>query len=103
MASNSLTSSRSSSSSGGWTPKQNKLFERALALYDKDTPDRWQNISMAVGGKSPEEVRRHYEILVQDLENIESGLVPIPIYKNTMSNGRGIADEQRLLKNLRLQ
>ncbi|GMH23387.1 hypothetical protein Nepgr_025230 [Nepenthes gracilis] len=101
MASGSLTSSRCSSSS--WTPKQNKQFEKALALYDKDTPDRWENVARAVGGKSPEEVKRHYEILVQDLEHIESGQVPIPIYRNTLVNGRGIADEQRHLRNLRLQ
>lgn len=80
MASNSLSSSRSSSSS--WTPKQNKLFERALAIYDKDTPDRWQNIARAVGGKSAEEVKRHYEILVEDLKHIESGNVPFPNYRS---------------------
>ncbi|KAK8619143.1 hypothetical protein V6N13_133110 [Hibiscus sabdariffa] len=54
MASNSLTS---------WTTKQNKMFEKALAKYDQDTPDRWHNIAKAVGGKSAEEVKRHYEIL----------------------------------------
>lgn len=75
---------------------RNKQFEKALALYDKDTPDRWQNVAKAVGGKSAEEVRRHYEILVQDLINIESGQVPLPNYKATAgSNGRGFDDEQR--------
>ncbi|KAI3451687.1 hypothetical protein Pfo_008352 [Paulownia fortunei] len=82
MASNSLSSSRCSSSS--WMPKQNKQFEKALAVYDKDTPDRWQNIARAVGGKSAEEVKRHYEILVEDLKHIESGNVPFPNYR---SNG----------------
>uniref|UniRef100_A0A6N2N3J3 Uncharacterized protein n=1 Tax=Salix viminalis TaxID=40686 RepID=A0A6N2N3J3_SALVM len=68
MASSSLTSSRSS-----WTPMQNKRFEKALALYDKDTPDRWHNVAKAVGGKSAEEVERHYEILIKDVREIESG------------------------------
>ncbi|XP_012834065.1 PREDICTED: protein RADIALIS-like 3, partial [Erythranthe guttata] len=76
IASNSISSS--------WTPKQNKLFERALAVYDKETPDRWQNIARAVGGKSVEEVKRHYEILVEDLKHIESGNIPFPYYR---SNG----------------
>ncbi|KAL7101838.1 hypothetical protein ACP275_08G079800 [Erythranthe tilingii] len=76
MASNSISSP--------WTPKQNKLFERALAVYDKETPDRWQNIARAVGGKSVEEVKRHYEILVEDLKHIESGNIPFPYYR---SNG----------------
>ncbi|KAM1426196.1 hypothetical protein TB2_018082 [Malus domestica] len=79
MASNSLTSSRSSSSS--WTPKQNKQFEKALALYDKDTPDRWQKVARAVVGKSAEEVKRHYEILIEDVKHIESGRVPFPDYR----------------------
>ncbi|KAL0343281.1 UNVERIFIED_CONTAM: protein RADIALIS-like 3 [Sesamum angustifolium] len=86
MASNSLSAS-SDSSSSSWTPKQNKQFERALAIYDKDTPDRWQNIARAVGGKSAEEVKRHYEILVEDLKHIESGNIPFPNYR-TNGNSR---------------
>ncbi|GAB4837900.1 Protein RADIALIS-like 1 [Ancistrocladus abbreviatus] len=77
------SSSRSTRSSGSssWTAKQNKLFEKALAVYDKDTPDRWQNVAKAVGGnKSAEEVKQHYDILIQDLNYIESGQVPIPNY-----------------------
>ncbi|KAL3525377.1 hypothetical protein ACH5RR_013749 [Cinchona calisaya] len=75
MASNSL------SSSSTWTPQQNKLFEKALAKYDRDTPDRWQNVANAVG-KSEEDVKRHYQILVEDLKHIESGNVPFPNYKS---------------------
>ena len=64
MASLSMTSS---SVRAQWTKKQNKLFEQALAVYDKDTPDRWHNIARAVGGKSAEEVRRYYELLVPNV------------------------------------
>ncbi|GMJ06898.1 RADIALIS-LIKE SANT/MYB 3, RAD-like 6 [Hibiscus trionum] len=78
MASSSLRSE----DSGSWTAKQNKLFETALALYDKDTPDRWHNVAKAVGGKTAEEVKRHYEILIEDLVHIESGRVPIPNYRS---------------------
>ncbi|XP_010263639.1 PREDICTED: protein RADIALIS-like 3 [Nelumbo nucifera] len=100
MASSSLRGSSSST----WTPKQNKLFEKALALYDKDTPDRWQNVAKAVGGKSAEEVKRHYEILIEDLKHIESGKVPFPNYKSSGSSSQGIGDEeQRLLEYLKLQ
>ncbi|CAN0872531.1 Protein RADIALIS-like 6 [Linum grandiflorum] len=91
-------------SSSSWTAKQNKLFERALAVYDKDTPDRWQNVARAVGGKSAEEVKRHYDRLVLDLMYIESGEAPLPNYRNPVNNGgRGFAEQQRLVKNLRLQ
>uniref|UniRef100_A0A7N0UPQ1 Uncharacterized protein n=1 Tax=Kalanchoe fedtschenkoi TaxID=63787 RepID=A0A7N0UPQ1_KALFE len=92
--------SRSCGSS--WTAKQNKQFEKALALHDRDTPERWQNIAKAVGGKSAEEVKRHYDILVEDLMHIESGQVPLPNYRNSGRNGRGLTDERRVLKNLKL-
>ncbi|KAK4587831.1 hypothetical protein RGQ29_019010 [Quercus rubra] len=70
-----------------WTPEQNKRIEKALALYDKETPDQWQNVAKAVGGnKTAEEVKRHYEILLEDLRHIESGLVPIPKYRSNGSS-----------------
>ncbi|XP_065847839.1 protein RADIALIS-like 3 [Euphorbia lathyris] len=102
MASSYFCSSSSHGSSSSWTPKQNKLFEKALAIYDKETPDRWQNVAKAVGGKSPDEVKRHYDRLVEDLMYIESGQAPLPNYKSNGSNGRSIGEEQRLMKNLRL-
>ncbi|KAK0605534.1 hypothetical protein LWI29_027851 [Acer saccharum] len=83
MASDSLTTQRSSSVAASWTAKQNKQFERALAVYDKDTPDRWHNIAKAVGGKSVEEVKRHYEILLKDVNDIESGRYPFPNYRSS--------------------
>uniref|UniRef100_A0A0D9V3B4 Uncharacterized protein n=1 Tax=Leersia perrieri TaxID=77586 RepID=A0A0D9V3B4_9ORYZ len=64
-----------------WTAKQNKQFEQALAVYDKDTPERWHNIARAVGGKSPDEVKRYYDLLVQDVKHIEAGKVPFPAYR----------------------
>ncbi|XP_016690914.1 protein RADIALIS-like 3 isoform X1 [Gossypium hirsutum] len=84
------SSSMSSQGSSSWTVKQNKDFEKALAVYDKDTPDRWYNVAKAVGGKTAEEVKRHYELLVKDVKQIESGKVPFPNYRTTGgSNTRG--------------
>ena len=68
-----------------WTAKQNKLFERALALYDRETPDRWINVARMVG-KSVEEVRRHYEILQEDINRIERDQVPFPRYRTNTNN-----------------
>ncbi|XP_052188631.1 protein RADIALIS-like 4 [Diospyros lotus] len=79
MASSSVTS---------WTRRENKQFEEALAFFDKDTPDRWQNIARAVGGKTVEEVKRHYEILVKDIIQIESDKIPLPNYRSTGRSGR---------------
>ncbi|WCJ35182.1 Transcription factor RADIALIS [Euphorbia peplus] len=95
-------------SNSSWTPKQNKLFENALAIYDKDTPDRWNNLARAVGGnKTVEEVKRHYEMLVEDVRQIEAGHVPLPNYRKAGLSGKGyshfINDEEQRLKGLKLQ
>lgn len=89
MASSSMQRGASSS----WTAKQNKLFEEALVMFDKDTPHRWHKIGLACG-KSAEEVKRHYEALESDINSIETDKVPIPNYKAVASN-RGYAIEQR--------
>lgn len=86
--------------SSSWTAKQNKLFERALATYDKDTPDRWEKVARAVGGgKSAEEVKRHYEELLQDLHHIESagrqGFQYSGGSSSNNSRGGGSSEEQR--------
>ncbi|GLJ19558.1 hypothetical protein SUGI_0353350 [Cryptomeria japonica] len=84
-----MAGNQSSSGKNGWTAKQNKLFENAIAIYDKDTPDRWQNVAAMVGGKSSEEVKRHYQVLLEDLSCIEADQVPFPKYKSSTSNGGG--------------
>lgn len=87
----------SSQRPGSWTAKQNKAFEQALATYDQDTPNRWQNVANVLGGKTIEEVKRHYELLVQDINSIENGHVPFPNYKTSegCTNGRLIHEENR--------
>ncbi|KAG5033880.1 hypothetical protein AAZX31_04G031300 [Glycine max] len=89
-------------SSQGWTPKQNKRFENALAIFDKDTPDRWHTVARAVGGKTVEEVKRHYEKLVEDVKKIEEGHVPLPNYRSA-ARGYGYMDEETRMKALSLQ
>ncbi|KAJ8505968.1 hypothetical protein OPV22_006854 [Ensete ventricosum] len=71
--------------SSSWTEEQNKMFEDALAKYDKDTPDRWNKVARAVRGKTVEEVKRHYELLVEDIGRIEKGHMP---YGNHLSTSR---------------
>ncbi|XP_020270628.1 protein RADIALIS-like 1 [Asparagus officinalis] len=78
MASSSLPHS----SGSPWTAKQNKMFEQALAVYDQETPDRWQNIARAVG-RSVEDVKRHYQLLEEDVRHIESGNVPFPYVQSS--------------------
>lgn len=77
------SSSCSLYSNSSWTLLENKKFEDALARYDRDTPERWHKIARAVGSKTVEEVKRHYEILVNDVKRIESGKIPLPNYQGT--------------------
>ncbi|KAJ4780757.1 Duplicated homeodomain-like superfamily protein [Rhynchospora pubera] len=100
MASCSISSSKKAMSH--WTPRQTKLFEEALAVFDKDTPDRWHNVARAVGGnKSAEEVRLYYQLLVEDINRIESGQVPLPAYRSSGSR-TAIAYEEQRLRHFRL-
>ncbi|KAJ1415316.1 SANT/Myb domain [Sesbania bispinosa] len=87
MTSNTLSSPNSSPR---WTTKKNKLFENALAIYDKETPDRWYKIAMFVGGTTEVEVKRQYEILLEDINNIESGKVPLPTYRRNTGCSKAV-------------
>lgn len=63
-----------------WTPQENKQFEKALALFDKDTPDRWYNVAAMIPGKTVNDVIKQYRELEEDVSDIEAGLIPIPGY-----------------------
>ncbi|XP_020268378.1 protein RADIALIS-like 2 [Asparagus officinalis] len=78
-----------------WTAEQNKHFEQVLAVYDKDTPDRWQNVARAVG-KSVEDVKRQYRLLEEDVRHIESGNYPSYGTRNR------VRDEEQRMRYLRL-
>ncbi|CAN6463344.1 unnamed protein product [Victoria cruziana] len=70
----------------GWSREQEKAFENALATVPEDSSDRWERIAASVAGKSAVEVKRHYDILVEDVDGIESGLVPLPPYASSSSS-----------------
>uniref|UniRef100_A0ACD5Y9F1 Uncharacterized protein n=1 Tax=Avena sativa TaxID=4498 RepID=A0ACD5Y9F1_AVESA len=75
------SSSGGEEGSGSWTREQEKAFENALATADlDDEAAMWEHIADAVEGKSPDEVRRHYELLVEDVDGIEAGRVPLLVY-----------------------
>ncbi|KAH9324767.1 hypothetical protein KI387_004945, partial [Taxus chinensis] len=71
------------SSGSEWTLQENKIFENALAKYDKDTPDRWEKVAARLPRKSAIDVRQHYEDLVDDVNNIEAGLVAVSYSKSS--------------------
>ncbi|XP_073526394.1 uncharacterized protein [Phyllobates terribilis] len=66
-----------------WSHEENKMFENALALHDKDTPDRWIKVANMIPGKSVRDVIEHYRELEEDISDIEAGLIPIPGYTSS--------------------
>ncbi|KAI3419954.1 uncharacterized protein J3R85_012886 [Psidium guajava] len=63
-----------------WSREQDKAFENGLATYPENLADRWEKIAADVPRKTVEEIKRHYEILVGDIDRIESGCVELPHY-----------------------
>ncbi|KAI3443102.1 uncharacterized protein J3R85_000470 [Psidium guajava] len=63
-----------------WTPEENKQFENLLAVYDKDTPDRWVKVAAMIPGKTVGDVMKQYRELEEDVSDIEAGLIPVPGY-----------------------
>ncbi|XP_072983713.1 transcription factor DIVARICATA-like [Typha latifolia] len=62
---------------GNWSREENKLFEDALAHFDKDTDDRWEKVAATIPGKTVGDVMTHYRDLEADVRQIEeAGLMP---------------------------
>ncbi|XP_059665891.1 transcription factor DIVARICATA [Cornus florida] len=68
--------------SASWTRFEDKLFEQALVMFPDEMPDRWQRIADRVPGKALEEVMAHYDSLVHDVHEIDSGRVELPSYSD---------------------
>ncbi|GMN19612.1 hypothetical protein TIFTF001_050949 [Ficus carica] len=92
----------SPNSNPNWTVEQNKLFENALAIYDREEPDRWCKIAKVVGGTTEEEVKRQYEILQEDINRIESGKIPLPKYRKDQGSSKenNISNEEQRILNI---
>ncbi|KAJ0037683.1 hypothetical protein Pint_23252 [Pistacia integerrima] len=76
-------------SSSVWTREQDKAFENALATYPEHASDRWEKIVADIPGKTLEEIKHHYELLVDDVNRIESGCVPLPSYNSSSDGSTG--------------
>ncbi|KAE8098583.1 hypothetical protein FH972_016636 [Carpinus fangiana] len=70
-----------------WSRLDDKLFERDLVMVPEDYPERWLRVAECVPGKSPRELREHYEDLVRDVLDIDSGRVELPTYADDDSDG----------------
>ncbi|KAK3160317.1 hypothetical protein QOZ80_1BG0057890 [Eleusine coracana subsp. coracana] len=62
-----------------WTAEENKQFEQALAALDLRCPD-WEKVAQAIPGRTVHEIVHHYKSLEVDVRQIESGVMPFPVY-----------------------
>ncbi|MBA0727461.1 hypothetical protein Golax_000446 [Gossypium laxum] len=79
--------------SSEWSRDQDRAFENALATYPEDSADRWEKIAADVPGKTLEEIKEHYELLEDDINQIESGCVPLPPYDSSDGSAGHAGDE----------
>lgn len=63
-----------------WTRDDDKLFEHGLVLYPENSADRWQLIADHVPGKTADDIMAHYDDLVHDVYEIDSGRIDLPSY-----------------------
>lgn len=64
-----------------WTREEDKAFETALATVELvEGLRRWEGIAARVPARTVEEIKRHYELLVEDVKSIEEGRVELPRY-----------------------
>ncbi|KAI4384086.1 hypothetical protein MLD38_009853 [Melastoma candidum] len=78
-----------------WSRQEDKVFEEGLVMFsDEDVPNKWFRIAGMLPGRSAAEVRDHYEVLVRDLEEIESGRVATPSYADGDGSGSGASGSE---------
>ncbi|KAF8011214.1 hypothetical protein BT93_J1735 [Corymbia citriodora subsp. variegata] len=63
-----------------WTPEENEIFEKCLAELDHLSMDFYEKIAQRIPKKSVGQIQRHFEALIEDVQNIDAGRVPIPNY-----------------------
>lgn len=71
-----------SSSGTIWSYEEEKAFENAIAMHwiEESSKEQWEKIASAVPSKSMEEVKQHYQVLVEDVSAIEAGHISFPNY-----------------------
>ncbi|KAA8541170.1 hypothetical protein F0562_025223 [Nyssa sinensis] len=73
--------SASTSTSVVWSREEEKAFENAIALHwAEDSKEQWEKIASMVPSKTIEELKQHYQLLVEDVSAIEAGDIPLPNY-----------------------
>ncbi|KAH0638252.1 hypothetical protein KY289_038167 [Solanum tuberosum] len=68
-----------------WTREEDKIFENILAIYFDDN-NLFMKMEEALPGKSVDQIKDHYNILLEDIDAIDSGRAPLPNYPELQSN-----------------
>ncbi|KAF7852145.1 hypothetical protein BT93_L0537 [Corymbia citriodora subsp. variegata] len=77
-----------------WSRHEDKIFEYALVAVAEDSPDRWQLIGDRLN-RPASQVFEHYQMLVADINAIESGQVEPPSYRDDPTSCGQIAFETK--------
>ncbi|XP_027078772.2 transcription factor SRM1-like [Coffea arabica] len=79
----SFTCSPVRSKDSEWTFEEEKHFENALAVYDLNSWDLFEKIAIKVPGKTIEQIKQHFQLLVEDVNFIETWSGPLPNCRTT--------------------
>lgn len=78
-----------------WTPAEDKIFEEALVDWDEQDEGFWDMLVKKLPGKTTDDLRAHYDILVEDIHGIESGSIMLPGYD---ANGSYVYPKPEMVK-----
>ncbi|CAI9758079.1 unnamed protein product [Fraxinus pennsylvanica] len=82
----SFISSKIPQKSEDWTIEENALFEKAIGDHNIEFPYIFNKIASIIPGKTIEQIKEHYKALVEDVDMIKSGHVPLPNYTEIDNN-----------------
>ncbi|KAG5584384.1 hypothetical protein H5410_044818 [Solanum commersonii] len=68
-----------------WTREEDKIFENILAIYFNDN-NQLTKMEEALPGKTVDEIKDHYNILLEDIDAINFGGTPLPNYPELQCN-----------------
>ncbi|KAK6925223.1 SANT/Myb domain [Dillenia turbinata] len=75
------------SSVGVWTREEEQAFENGIGLsWTEGSEEHWNKIASLVPNKTLEELKQHYQVLLEDVNAIEAGHVPLPNYAEETSS-----------------
>ncbi|KAK6921127.1 SANT/Myb domain [Dillenia turbinata] len=70
-----------------WTREEEKAFENGIAMHwTEGSEEHWNKIATMVPNKTLEELQKHYLVLLEDVNAIEAGHVPLPNYAEETSS-----------------